>query len=272
MALYAPAQGGLVNALDLDQFFNLLTGVMSDQPVTIANDVDAKTFEATGASGLGSPASARLVGGWTTVGPPSGLTPETNDFGLDSNQQAWAYNGSLWRGTSAMTLLATINPTGSTATLMNSIPQMYTHLLIKGSARNTSSGRWFQMFLDNDSSGGNWDYGWSTYVIGTTAGFTAGGNVVSQNFGVLGTMANAVATNVSTYEIFIPNYTSTSIDKSVMCTSSSVIAYGATSDLLYQIGFAVWHPATPAAITRIDLQPLSGNFNLASFSLYGIQG
>jgi hypothetical protein len=52
-------------------------------------DVDATTFEATGAASLGSPVSGRFVGAWSTTGAPTGLTAELDDFGFDGGQVMW---------------------------------------------------------------------------------------------------------------------------------------------------------------------------------------
>lgn len=49
------------------------------------SDIDAKTFEATGAASLGSAVSGRYVGNWSTTGTPTGLTAEVGDHGFDGN-------------------------------------------------------------------------------------------------------------------------------------------------------------------------------------------
>ncbi len=57
--------------------------------VIVTGDVDGNTFEATGATSLGSPRSGRFVGEWTTAGAPTGLTAELGDFGFDGSQFMW---------------------------------------------------------------------------------------------------------------------------------------------------------------------------------------
>jgi hypothetical protein len=49
----------------------------------------AQDFKATGAASLASPASSRYVGAWTTVGAPTGLTGQANDYGFDGNKTLW---------------------------------------------------------------------------------------------------------------------------------------------------------------------------------------
>lgn len=81
MALYSVSQGGVINAADLDQFFNLLTGVMSDQQVTVTNRVRA---QASGAS----TGSGGYVGA-TSSGAPSSGTFVTGDFLVSTDGTVW---------------------------------------------------------------------------------------------------------------------------------------------------------------------------------------
>lgn len=88
MALYNITQGGLVNALDPQQIINLLTGVMTDQQVTVANRIRAAL----------SPANSG-TGGYCgqSVGAPSTGTWNAGDFVTDSS------NGKIWMCTTAGT-------------------------------------------------------------------------------------------------------------------------------------------------------------------------
>lgn len=57
MALYTVVAGNVIQIADLNQFYNLLTGVMTDQPVTLGNNVSiggtlAVTGNVSGAAGI----------------------------------------------------------------------------------------------------------------------------------------------------------------------------------------------------------------------------
>ena len=80
MALYNITQGGLVNALDPQQIINLLTGVMTDQQVTIGNRIQAALTGSTAASGY--------VGGTATGSPASGAHL-VGDFSVDQTGTIW---------------------------------------------------------------------------------------------------------------------------------------------------------------------------------------
>ena len=70
MALTTTVAGAQAKAADVDQFRSLLTGVMSDQPVTIANIVTVNALKAVGLTGAVS--ATRYVGGTTTGAPTTG--------------------------------------------------------------------------------------------------------------------------------------------------------------------------------------------------------
>lgn len=63
MSLYSVAQGATVEALDVTQFYNLLTGVMTDQPVTLGNILSVSPGTYRGSLGVGT-ASPNYFG-WT---------------------------------------------------------------------------------------------------------------------------------------------------------------------------------------------------------------
>lgn len=70
MPLAAVVTGGQIRAADINQLINLLTGVMTDQPVTIGNTLAATALTPSGLTG--STAAVRLVGGTTTGAPTTG--------------------------------------------------------------------------------------------------------------------------------------------------------------------------------------------------------
>lgn len=89
MPLTAVTTGAQIKALDVQQLINLLTNVMTDQAITVANTLAAKTVGATGKTGLLSPATTNFVGRWTTTGAPTGLTGAVGDYGIDGGNTWW---------------------------------------------------------------------------------------------------------------------------------------------------------------------------------------
>lgn len=81
MALATVSTGGVINAIDPNQYYNLLTGVMTDQPVAVSNRIRAQMTGA--ASGTGGYA------GETASGPPASGTFVAGDFIVDANGIMW---------------------------------------------------------------------------------------------------------------------------------------------------------------------------------------
>lgn len=81
MALATVSAGGVINAADPNQYYNLLTGVMTDQPVTVSNRIRAQLTGATGGTGGHV--------GQTTGGPPASGTFVAGDMITDSNGFLW---------------------------------------------------------------------------------------------------------------------------------------------------------------------------------------
>lgn len=90
MALYSLAQGGLVNALDSQQIINLMTGVMTDQAVNVANRIQASLTGSASASGY--------VGGTATGAPASGAHL-AGDFATDQTGTIWVCSANGTPGT-----------------------------------------------------------------------------------------------------------------------------------------------------------------------------
>lgn len=68
MALYSVTQGSVQAAGDVQQYFNLLTGVMTDQQVTVSNRIRAQSTGATAASGTSGATPARRCRGRSPSG------------------------------------------------------------------------------------------------------------------------------------------------------------------------------------------------------------
>jgi hypothetical protein len=90
MALYQVTQGSTINATDVNQFDQLLTGVMTDQQVTVSNRIRAQLTGATATSGY--------VGG-TASGPPTAGTFQLGDFVVDQSGTIWICTASGSPGT-----------------------------------------------------------------------------------------------------------------------------------------------------------------------------
>jgi hypothetical protein len=80
MALVTVVSGAAAKASDVQQLINLLTGVMTDQPVYIANTIRAQSTGAT--------AAAYFAGG-TASGAPTTGTHNAGEFILDQSGSFW---------------------------------------------------------------------------------------------------------------------------------------------------------------------------------------
>jgi hypothetical protein len=90
MALAAVTSGSNATALSVQQIINLLTGVMTDQPVYVANTIRASTTGAT--------AFAAFAGG-TASGAPASGTHAVGEFILDQSGSFWLCSGAGTPGT-----------------------------------------------------------------------------------------------------------------------------------------------------------------------------
>src|SRR5579875_2003672 len=157
MALYQVTQGARINATDVNQFDQLLTGVMTDQPVTIANRISAKLTGATADSGY--------VGG-STSGPPTSGTFQTGDFVVDQSGMVWiCTNGGspgTWAGSGYSWRQEIVLSATTSSVTFSSIPSGFRDLELRIVAKNAggSSGNLILQFNgDNSPSGTN--YGWT---------------------------------------------------------------------------------------------------------------
>lgn len=164
-----------------------------------------------------------------------------------------------------MTLLSTVNVgSGGAATIdFTSIPQGYTDLVLKISARSTSTNgpyTWADLQLRPNGSSASLTaralLGFDTTVASTVDTNPSGGFLNGNT-----TTANTFAT----VEAYIPNYAgstfkSWSIDAATENNSAVAIRW---------IGANVW--SSTAAISSITLAPIQGSFvQYSTASLYGI--
>lgn len=161
----------------------------------------------------------------------------------------------------------TLTATAASVTF-SSIPQTYTDLILKISARSTStagSDIYANLKIQFNSDTGNNYNGILTFGTGTTTG---SGSYASQS-GNLFSYANGNVTTASTFsngEIYIPNYTGSNQKvSSVDC----VIENNATTGF---VEFAAERWTGTSAITTIDVVSLYGSHTADSnFYLYGIK-
>jgi hypothetical protein len=148
-----------------------------------------------------------------------------------------------------------------------SIPQTYTDLLLKVSARANVSGGYTNVMIGINGSTSNitWLglYGYNNTNKGSNT------NSVSRVIG----NANANSSTSSLFsnnELYIPNYTSTTAKS---FTSDSVVASNDSTNGVLSLDAGLWNPATQAAITSLTLtNSAPGDFVSGStFYLYGIK-
>lgn len=163
------------------------------------------------------------------------------------------------------TLISSASAAGSTTSVtFSSIPQTYTDLLIKVSDRAATDTQSAPVLL---SFNGNSSLLTSRRIIssGTSGvGQSASGN--SGIGGVLGNGSNFTASVFGTGEVYIFNYTSTSINKSINIDSANENNGTAWSGAVTSLAWG-----NTAAITSITITQEVGNIAANStFYLYGI--
>jgi hypothetical protein len=149
-----------------------------------------------------------------------------------------------------------------------SIPQDYTHLQIRGIARNSTagtSGDWVRCQFNSDTSA---SYSWH-YLYGSGTGSPSSGAGATQSFMLVGwTMQNtSTANSFGVTIVDILDYKNTNKYKTVR----SNLGYNQnTTDGGAGLNSGNWR--STSAITSIKLYPASGNFNqYSSFQLYGVK-
>jgi len=156
----------------------------------------------------------------------------------------------------------TVGSGGVSSVTFSAIPQTYTDLLIKGSARATTSvSNWVDIDVTINGSTSNFSFK-ELYGTGSSAAASNG------TTGIFGYSNGSVATanTFSNFECYIPNYTSSNYKS---FSADSVTENNATAALaIFDAG--LW--SNTAAITSISLAPNGTNFlQYSTFTLYGIR-
>lgn len=161
---------------------------------------------------------------------------------------------------------ATTLSSATASVAFTSIPQTYTDLLLKVSARANVSGGWTNVMLAVNGSTSNitWlgFYGYSNTLKGS--------NTNTSTRAIGNANANSSTSNLfSNNELYIPNYTSTTAKS---FTSDSIVASNDSTNPILVLDALLWNPATQAAITSLTLtNSAPGDFVSGStFYLYGI--
>lgn len=211
--------------------------------------------------------NGRWVGS-TSGGPPTTGTFNIGDWVVD---QLWGINWTCinsgspgtWRP-SGPAILGEVSPTAGSNIAFNSIPQYFKHLRIIGSAAANNATTLQDLDIQfNGDTGGN--YGsFGGFVSNASTGGN-GYNGINQNQGKCGILWGNANPELATFEIVIPNYSSSSIWKNFQFLSSAT-QWNITTSYNVVYGGGAWHNnTTPTqAITSILLFPAGGSGFLAT--------
>lgn len=262
MTLYTVTSGGAVNALDINQYDQLLTGTMTDQQVTVANRIAAQLTGATAASGY--------VGG-TTSGAPTSGTFAVGDMVIDQTGPLWVCTTAGTPGT-WMSHWVRINTTilgATTASVTwSSIPSGYNALKIAYHARGTNASVAVTNAIQFNADTGA-HYYWQLLEGNTTT--VVGADLMAQTNGSVGYTPGASATaklfSSGTCVITGVQQTADNVTWMAMNCGPTALTTGNVKIGLYG---GVWAPTATAAVTSITLFPSAGSWAADStFTLYG---
>jgi len=168
---------------------------------------------------------------------------------------------------STYTLIASNVLTTTTATVtFSSIPQTYTDLVLRISARTgRTDPDYILLTFNSDTTSSGTTYS-DTYMLGsgstTTSGRDSSGATI-YDVGIPG--VNQTSNTFSSTEIYIPNYT---VSANKPFSSFSVTENNATAADIWA-GANLWR--NTAAVTQINMTAVSSYVAGSSFYLYGIK-
>lgn len=156
----------------------------------------------------------------------------------------------------------TVGSGGAASIEFTSIPQTYTDLLVKISARNTGNGS--GQFMTFNSSSTSYS---AKRLIANQGATVTSHNGGTTNIFLLAVDARATANSFGNAEVYIPNYAGSN-NKSV--SLDSVNEENGNTYAYDEISGALW--SNTAAITTITLTPEAGNYaQYSTATLYGIK-
>lgn len=261
--LYEVGNGGASSPTDLNQFFNLLTGVSTDQQVTVSQRIRAQLAGAVYGNG-------GYVG--ENQGPPGGGTFNTGDFVVDPQGCLWVCTAGgspgTWKCASGSTLIS--SSTITTTTTFGSIPQNFKHLQIILSGFHTTDAVQYvlgSMTLNGDNSSA-YNY---MYQLWTSGNSPVNGNTTFTS-AATSIAAAYVYTGASPFtgaggyaEILISDYTNASTGKNGRIQS---YASDGGSEGEANTCFWAYHPAS--AITSVTIGTGGHNITGGRVSIYGL--
>ena len=161
----------------------------------------------------------------------------------------------------------TVGSGGASTIDFTSIPATYTDLYLKYSLRTSAAGTndSGSVIYNNDSAAN-----YSRKQLYGTGSVAASDGATGLTYVQLGPINGngSTANTFSSGELYIPNYTSTTLAKVGngfgVHEDNNTLAYLATQATL-------WNPGTQAAINRITLSTGSGMLQYSTASLYGIK-
>jgi hypothetical protein len=160
----------------------------------------------------------------------------------------------------------TVDAGGSATISFSSIPSTYTDLVLKVSARYSAAGPFDTRLTFNGNTS-------AVYAMKSVNG--AGSGVpgsASESAGVstwFGAVQGVTASTFNNVELYIPDYTSTTMAKSV---STEHVNEANQVDARGYLITQLWNPGTQAAITSLSISVSSGTFaQYSTATLYGIK-
>lgn len=192
-------------------------------------------------------------------------------LGIWASSQQPALNASSFESIATTTVGA-----GGTSTItFSSIPSTYKHLQIRFISRTNRALTLDQVKVNfNSDTGAN--YYSNHYLLGDGGSATAGVDATTTYATIYRVPGdNATASVFGAHVLDILDYTSTNKNKTLR-TLGGFDTNGVVSGYPGEMWFesALWKPSTIAAITSIDIAPISGTAfkQYSSFALYGIKG
>ena len=254
-----------------DYFFSVTTagGITLINVMNYANTTTYKT--ALLRSNNASKATMAIVGLWPSTAAINriDLTATSSTFAAGSVFTIYGIKAAQTMPNTFVKIASnTLTATASSVTF-SSIPQTYTDLVLKVSARDNNGSNWGGGYLrfNGDSSSGNYN-GIQLAGLGSSVSTSTGSGSWGTNYMLAG-RANGGTSTANTFgnsEIYIPNYTSTT-QKSA--SSDDVTETNATSALMAIVAGS-WVGTT--AITSIEILTPGALYQINStFTLYGIK-
>lgn len=159
----------------------------------------------------------------------------------------------------------TVGAGGSATISFSSIPSTYTDLVVRLSLRYSASGPFDTRLTFNGNTA-------AVYAMKSVTGAGSGTPTsATETAGVstwFGAIQGVTASTFNNVQLYIPDYTSTTMAKSV---STEHVNEANQTDARAHLIAQLWNPATQAAITSLSVSVSSGTFTqYSTASLYGI--